>query len=387
MAVLPSFGARRVEGATRQDFNAEDAQLLREHMKAARLRAFRQELVVEQAPVPKPEPDEILVEVEACGVCHSDLHMASRDWPDVAARMTLPATLGHEAVGCVVEKGAGVNGVFIGARVGVGWLHSVCGRCEHCVAGAENVCLERTVTSVDAPGGYAEFMRVRASQAVPIPDGLSSAQAAPWFCAGLTVYHALQNAGVAAGQRVAIFGVGGLGHLAIQLAAGSGAEVVALDVSPAKLELARALGVKEALDGLDPDAVRRLRDGGGPHVALVTAPSKAAYDLAVKTLRRRGTLMVVGLPKEDLTFFADDLAVGEFRILGSAVGTRREMRDLLALVASGAARCQVETWHLEEVNRVFDCLRRGDILGRAVLEIKPARTGADRVVGLDPGRV
>jgi propanol-preferring alcohol dehydrogenase len=352
------------------------SQMLGKRMRAARLRAFRQALAVGQAPIPEPEPDEVLLEVEACGVCHSDLHMVAGDWPDVAARMTLPAILGHEAVGRVVEKGRGVTGVSIGARVGVGWLHSVCGRCEHCEAGAENVCLERTVTSVDAPGGYAEFMRVRASQAVPIPEGLSSAQAAPWFCAGLTAYHALQSAGVTAGQGVAIFGVGGLGHLAIQLAAGSGAEVVALDVSPAKLQLARAMGVKEVLDASDPEAVRRLKDGGGPHVALVTAPSKAAYDLAVKTLRRRGTLMVVGLPKEDLTFFADDLAVGEFRILGSAVGTRQEMRDLLARVASGAARCEVETWRLDEVNQVFDRLRRGDVLGRAVLEMRPARPGA-----------
>ena len=351
--------------------------MLGELMKAAQLKAFRQALVVEQAPIPEPEAGEILLEVEACGVCHSDLHMADGDWPDVAERMTFPAILGHEAVGRVVEKGAAVSGVSIGARVGVGWLHSVCGRCEHCGAGAENVCLERTVTSGDAPGGYAEFMRVRASQAVPIPEGLSSVQAAPWFCAGLTVYHALQSAGVAAGQRVAIFGVGGLGHLAIQLASGSGAEVVALDVSLAKLQLARAMGVKEALNALDPEAVHRLKEGGGPHVALVTAPSRAAYDLAVKTLRRRGTLMIVGLPKEDLTFFADDLAVGEFRILGSAVGTRQEMRDLLAWVASGSARCQVETWRLDDVNQVFDQLRHGEILGRAVLEMKTSRAGAD----------
>src|SRR5258708_11912207 len=219
--------------------------MLGKRMRAARLRAFRQALVVEQAPNPEPEPDEVLLEVEACGVCHSDLHIAAGDWPDVAARMTLPAILGHEAVGRVAGKGTGVKGVAIGARVGVGWLHSVCGKCEHCRAGAENVCLERTVTSVDAPGGYAEFMRVRAAQAVPIPEGLSSAQAAPLFCAGLTVYHALQSAGVAAGQRVAIFGVGGVGHLAIQLASGSGADVVALHVSPAKLQLAPAIGVRQ----------------------------------------------------------------------------------------------------------------------------------------------
>jgi propanol-preferring alcohol dehydrogenase len=347
-------------------------------MRAALLSQFGEALAVEQVPAPEAEPDEIVLEVEACGVCHSDLHMISGDWPDTAARMTLPAILGHEAVGRVVEKGARVTEVPLGARVGVGWLHSVCGRCEHCRADAENVCLARTVTSVEAPGGYAELMRVKASQAVPVPESLPAAQAAPCFCAGLTVYHAWRNAGFVAGQRVAIFGVGGLGHLAVQLARGAGAEVVALDLSSTKLDLARALGVQEALDVGDPETIARLKRGGGPHLALVTAPSKAAYDLALKTLRRRGTLAVLGLPKEDLTFFADDLAIGEFRILGSAVGTRREMRELLALAAAGALRCEVETWRLEDVNQVLDRLQRGEVLGRAVLEMKPAPARRDQ---------
>jgi propanol-preferring alcohol dehydrogenase len=217
------------------------------------------------------------------------------------------------------------------------------------------------------------LMRVKASQAVLIPESLSPSQAAPCFCAGLTVYHAWRNAGISAGQRVAIFGVGGLGHLAVQVAQGAGAEVVALDVNSTKLDLARALGAQEALDVRDPDTIARLKRGGGPHLALVTAPSKAAYDMALKTLRRRGTLAVVGLPREDLTFFADDLAIGEFRIMGSAVGTRREMRELLALAASGTLRCEVETWRLEDVNQALDRLRRGEVLGRAVVEMKVGR--------------
>jgi propanol-preferring alcohol dehydrogenase len=337
-------------------------------MKAVLLKGLGAGLVLEDVPLPRPKPDEILIEVEACGVCHSDLHLAAGEWPDVAARMKLPAILGHEAVGRVAERGAEATGLSLGDRVGIGWLHSVCGRCEPCRAGAENVCLGRTVTSVDAPGGYAEFVCVKAAQAVPIPEDLPAGQAAPYLCAGLTVYHACRNAGIRAGQRVAVFGAGGLGHLAIQLAREAGAEVVALDVSPTKLEFARTLGAKEVVDARDPEAEGRLGGGGAPHVALVTAPSKAAYDLAFRTLRRRGTLAVVGLPKENLTFFADDLVVGEFHIVGSAVGTRVETRELLAIAASGALRCTVEAWPLEDVNHVFDRLRRGDVLGRAVLE-------------------
>jgi propanol-preferring alcohol dehydrogenase len=339
-------------------------------MKAALLKRFGEPLVIEEVPDPEPAADEVLVRVEACGVCHSDLHMAAGEWPDTAARMTLPAILGHEAVGRVVDKGAQAQGLAVGDRVGVGWLSSVCGRCEHCLDGAENVCLDRAVTSVESPGGYAELMRIKASHAIPVPQGLPSEQAAPCFCAGLTVYHACRNAGVVGGQRVAVFGVGGLGHIAIQLARSAGAEVVALDVSPAKLELARSLGAREAYDARDPGTAERLKSAGAPHVALVTAAAKAAYDLAAQTLRRRGTLAVIGLPKEDLTFFADDLVVGEFRIVGSAVGTRQETRELLALAAAGKLRCQVESWRLEDVNRVFERVQRGEILGRAVLRFE-----------------
>ncbi|MBI3404402.1 MAG: alcohol dehydrogenase catalytic domain-containing protein [Acidobacteria bacterium] len=148
-----------------------------------------------------PQPDEVLIKVEACGVCHSDLHMARGDWPDVKAKTVLPAILGHEAVGRVVELGSAVQGIAIGDRVGVGWLYSTCGVCEQCADGAENLCLDRKVTGIAAPGGFAEFMRIRASHAIPIPEKLPSEEVAPYFCAGLTVYHALKKADIRSGQR------------------------------------------------------------------------------------------------------------------------------------------------------------------------------------------
>jgi propanol-preferring alcohol dehydrogenase len=336
-------------------------------MRAALLTAFDGQLHVGETPRPSPRADEVVVRVEACGVCHSDLHMARGEWPDVAAQMSLPAILGHEIVGQVVAKGTDAKGVELGQRVGVGWLASTCGECEYCSTGAENICRDRKVTSVALPGGYAEYARIKASHAIPVPSLLPAEQAAPLFCAGLTVYHALRNAGSFAGLRVAVFGVGGLGHLGVQLAKLGGAEVIAVDFGDAKLDLALKLGAARALDARDPDIVKQLRAGGGPHVALVTAASKAAYDLAFKTIRRRGTILVVGLPKEDLTFFADDLVVSECKIVGSAVGTRAEMHELLALAAAGKIRCEAETVTLDQVSDVFARMDRGELRGRAVI--------------------
>lgn len=364
-------------------------------MRAARVHQFGKALVVEDAPPLEPQPDELLVRVEACGVCHSDLHMIRGDWPDVAARMSLPAILGHEVVGRVERIGAKVQGVAPGTRVGVGWLYSTCEACEYCRDSAENICLHRQVTGVEAPGGFAQFIRMRASHAVPVPESLPAEEAAPLFCAGLTVFHALRNAGfpvrvgaplgapgihespnkgaassapTAEGLRVAVFGIGGLGHLAVQLAAQAGAEVIGVDVSEAKLALACKCGAAEAVNVAAPDAKKLLRANGGPHLAIVTAAAKPAYDLAFRTLRKRGTLAVVGLPKEDLTFFADDWVVGEYRMVGSAVGTRAEMRELLAMAATGKIRCEVETHGLEAINEVFTRMERGEIPGRAVIK-------------------
>lgn len=338
-------------------------------MKAALLKEFSAALEVSDIPRPFLRSDEVLIKVEACGVCHSDLHMAHGDWPDTTAKMTLPAILGHEAVGRVEEVGTAVQGIAVGARVGVGWLYGTCGECECCKAGAENVCEERKVTAIAAPGGYAEFMRIRASHAIPVPEKLPVEEAAPLFCAGLTVYHAFKNAGIQKGQRVAVFGIGGLGHLAVQLAKNAGCEVVAVDVSMQKLELAQKLGAKDCVLAGTDYAEPLLKGDGGPQVAIVTATVKSAYDLAFNTLRRRGTLVVVGLPKEHLTFFADDLVVGEFKIIGSAVGTRAEMKELLTLAVEGKIRCLAETFRLEQINEVYARMERGEIIGRAVIKM------------------
>ena len=336
-------------------------------MQAAILQGFGQALSIEDAPVPSPKPDEVLIRVEACGVCHSDLHVADGDQPGLKA-VTKPRLIpGHEVVGRVVEKGAAVEHLKIGDRVGVAWLHASCGVCEQCLEGLENLCRKSTITGVMVDGGYAEFMCAKASHALVIPDSLSSVEAAPLFCAGVTVYRALHQAHVGPGMRVAVVGVGGLGHLAVQIAQAFGAEVIALDLDDSKLALARELGASVALNAADPESAKAIRKLGGAHVAVVTSAAKAAYDAAIKYLRPAGTLCVVGLPAEALSFSALALVGSEIKVVGSSVGTREDMRAVLQLAADGKLRCHTEEQPLDQVNQVFERMRRGQISGRVVL--------------------
>ena len=336
-------------------------------MRAAILPDFGQPLRLEEVPRPEPEADEVLLQVEVCGVCHSDLHIAEGDLAGFRAATKPRVVPGHEVVGRVVAKGAAVENLALGDRVGVAWLHQTCGVCEPCREGNENLCRKAVVTGMMVDGGYAEFMRAKASHALPIPAGLSSAEAAPLFCAGVTVYRALKNAEVGPGQRVAVFGVGGLGHLAVQMAKAFGAEVLALDVSDDKLALARELGAAQTFDVTAADVHKQVRKLGGAHVAVVTSAAKAAYDLALRCLRPGGTLAVVGLPPEPLTFQALALVGGEYRIVSASVGTRDDLRATLDLAVAGRLRCRVDEAPLAEVNGVFERMRKGAISGRMVL--------------------
>ncbi len=191
-------------------------------MKAAVLHTFKTPLSLEDVPRPDLGGDEVLIKVEVCGVCHSDLHVADGDWAQLAGIVKKPLILGHEIVGRVVERGAALAGadgnVQVGDRVGVPWVHWTCGQCEFCREGNENLCARQRITGVTVDGGYAEFVKAPASHVVRIPDALSSEQAAPLLCAGVTVHRALKQAKIRAGHRLAVFGVGGLGHIAIRLA-------------------------------------------------------------------------------------------------------------------------------------------------------------------------
>jgi alcohol dehydrogenase, propanol-preferring len=339
-------------------------------MQAAVLHAFKTPLALEQVPRPEPTVDEVLIEVELCGVCHSDLHLADGDWPQLASIVKKPLILGHEIVGRVVERGSAVESVKVGDRVGVPWVQWTCGECEFCREGNENLCVRQRITGVTADGGYAEFAKAPASHIVKIPDALPSEQAAPLLCAGVTVHRALKQTRIRAGQRLAVFGVGGLGHLAVQIGRAAGAEVTAIDLSEEKLSLAESLGATRTLNASNRDVVKELRGSGGVHVALVTAAAKSAYDMAFYCVRPAGTLLAVGLPAREVSFPAILMAAAEIQIKASAVGTRQDLREILAMGAGGAVHCQVSPHPLADANEVLGQLSRGEISGRAVLRLR-----------------
>jgi alcohol dehydrogenase, propanol-preferring len=339
-------------------------------MQAAVLTNFGQALSLQDMPVPVPGEDEVLLKVECCGVCHSDLHIIDGDLPGFRVGTKPMLIPGHEVIGRVVQCGPGVSHLHIGDRVGVAWKYSACGKCEQCQEGYENLCAQGGVTGMTVDGGYAQFMKARASHALLIPESLRSDEAAPLLCAGVTSYRALKNAGTGAGQRVAVFGVGGLGHLAVQIARAMGAEVLALDIGEDKLALARQLGAVQAFDAANPESLKAIRRLGGVHVAIVTSAARAAYDAALKCLRPTGTLSVVGLPHEPLQVPALALVGGETRIVGSAVGTREDIREVLALAAKGQVKCHIHTRPLAQANAVLDEMRRGAIQGRIVLDLQ-----------------
>ncbi|MGA9482411.1 MAG: zinc-dependent alcohol dehydrogenase, partial [Candidatus Acidiferrales bacterium] len=336
-------------------------------MKAAILREFKEPLTIDEVAQPIPGADEVLIAVEACGVCHSDLHLADGDWPQLVPITKRPLILGHEIAGRVVEKGASVESLNLGDRVGVPWLHWSCGECDFCRDGNENLCVKQKITGVTVDGGYAEFVKAPATHAIKIPDALSSADAAPLFCAGVTVYRALQHASIQAGQRLAVFGVGGLGHLAVQIAKEMGAIITAVDVSDEKLAQAASLGASETLNAGNVNVVKELRRAGGVHAALVTSASRAAYDTAFKSVRPTGMLLVVGLPSEPICFAPISMAASEIRIRASSVGTREDLRHVLAMAANGKLQCQVASRPLAQVNEVLAELRKGTVSGRIVL--------------------
>jgi propanol-preferring alcohol dehydrogenase len=336
-------------------------------MKAAVLHELKHPLSIEESAEPKPGADEVLIEVEGCGVCHSDLHVADGDWPQIIPITKMPLILGHEIAGRVVEKGVSVDNLELGDRVGVPWVHWTCGECEFCREGNENLCSKQKITGVSIDGGYAQFVKAPASHAQRIPDGLSCIEAAPLFCAGVTVYRALKRAQITPGQRLAVFGVGGLGHLAVQIGRGLGAIVTAIDVTDEKLARAKELGASVTLNSAASNVVKEIRRAGGVHAALVASAAKAAYDTAFRCVRPTGSLLVVGLPSEPICFPAIQMAGLEVHIQASSVGTRDDIRELLTMAAAGKIHSQITTRPLADANEVLAELREGRVSGRIVL--------------------
>lgn len=297
-------------------------------MKAAVVQQFGQPLVVKEVPVPEPAQYQILVKVIACGVCHTDLHAANGDWP---VKPQLPFIPGHEAIGYVVALGAGVEHVKIGDIVGAPWLHSACGCCEYCITGWETLCEQQKNGGYSVNGGFAEYVLADARYVAQFPAGVDCAAMAPIICAGVTVYKGLKETEVKPGEWVAISGIGGLGHLAIQYAKAMGMHVAAIDVADDKLALARQLGAEITINAHDQDPEKAIKNTTtGMHGVLVTAVSPIAFEQGIKMLRRKGTIALVGLPKGSFELPIFETVLNRYTVRGSIVGTRKDMQEAVA---------------------------------------------------------
>ena len=333
-------------------------------MKAAVVTQLGAPLDIREVPVPTPGPGQIVAKVHACGVCHTDLHAANGDWP---VKPTAPFTPGHEGVGEVAALGPGVTHLKEGDRVGMPWLHTACRRCEHCIGGWETLCESQQMTGYTVDGSYAEYVLADADFVGALPDTLEFGPAAPVLCAGVTVYKGLKELEAKPGDWVAISGIGGLGHMAVQYAKAMGLHVLAVDVADEKLALARTLGADATVNAATDDPVAEAQRAGGMHGVLVTAVSTAAFAQGVGMLRRRGVLSLVGLPPGDFPLPIFEVVLKRITVRGSIVGTRLDLAEALAFAGEGKVASHYTWDSLDNINAIFDRMKQGAIDGRVVI--------------------
>jgi propanol-preferring alcohol dehydrogenase len=332
-------------------------------------------LTVEQVVRRELEPGQIRVKVEASGLCHTDIHAAHGDWP---VKPSPPFIPGHEGVGTVVELGRGVTEVAIGERVAMPWLGYACGTCDHCVSGWETLCLEQKNMGYSIDGGFAEYAVAYARYVVEVPEGIDPFDAAPLTCAGVTTYKAVKVAGTRSSDLTAVFGVGGLGHLAIQYAAIAGGRVIAVDLIDDKLELARKLGAEFTVNASKEDPVEAIQRLGGADQAIALAVSPRAFEQAYGSLRRGGTLVFVALPADnDVTIPIFQTVLNGITIVGSIVGTRTDLREVFELHAAGKTHVTREVRPLEHVNESIADVEAGRVAARIVFQPQPAVGDSD----------
>jgi propanol-preferring alcohol dehydrogenase len=337
-------------------------------MRAAVVRQFGKPLTIEEVPIPTPGPGEVLIRIRATGVCHTDLHAADGDWP---VKPSLPFIPGHEGAGVVAAVGAGVRDLKEGDPVGLAWLHDACGGCEYCQTGWETLCETQHMSGYTVNGSFAEYAIGAAPFVARLPKTVDFAEIAPILCAGVTTYKGIKETEARPGEWIAISGVGGLGHIAIQYAKAMGLHVVALDVADDKLALARSLGADLAVRADQPDAVAEVvrTTGGGAHGVLVTAVSNPAFSQALRMVRRKGVVSLVGLPPGDFPTPIFDVVLKRITIRGSIVGTRKDMAEALAFAAEGKVKAHIHKAPLDEINTVLSDLKAGKVDGRMVLTL------------------
>jgi propanol-preferring alcohol dehydrogenase len=345
-------------------------------VKAAVVRRFDRPLTLEDLPIPQPGPGQVLVRVETCGLCHTDIHAARGEWP---VKPSPPFIPGHEGVGVIERLGPGeMFGLEPGMRVALPWLGYACGVCRYCNTGRETLCPHQLNMGYGINGGFAEYALGYARHVVRVPDGISSADASPLTCAGVTTYKAVKVSGATSASVVAVFGAGGLGHLAIQYARITGASVIAVDVNPARLETAREIGAEHIVNPREEDPVAAIQRLGGADAAVSSAVFPEAFEQAFGSLARGGRLVCVGLPAHNqmrLPIF--ETVLGALEIAGSIVGTRHDLEEVFELHRRGLTAVEYAMRSLDDVNAsIADVLEGTAPASRLVFSMQPAPTAS-----------
>lgn len=336
-------------------------------MKVAVVVDFGAPLQLQEWDVPTPGPGQILVRTEACGVCHTDVHAWRGNLP---LKPKPPFVPGHEGIGSVVSIGSGVTLAKMGDRVGVPWLYSACGHCEYCLSAWETVCADAKYGGYTVNGGFAEYILADPNYVARIPDGLKATEAAPIICAGVTTYKGIKETDTKPGQWIAISGIGGLGHLAVQYAKAMGLRVCAIDVDEEKLAHAKQLGAELVVNAKADNPVEAVKQGtgGGAHGVLITAPSLGAFKQGVAMTRKLGTCVLIGLPPGDFPTPLFDVVVNCITIRGSFVGNRMDMAEALSFAAEGKVKADIELQPLTAINDVLTRLEQGKVASRVVID-------------------
>ena len=335
-------------------------------MKAAVMTGVKQPFEIREVEGREPGPGQVRIRIRACGVCGTDTHV----WHGTYINVPLPAILGHEPVGVIDALGPGVVGLDVGDRVGVGWVQRGCGACIHCARAREVYC-PNPVTWEQNGGGFAQDMIAEATGCVRIPDDLDWLPAAPMFCAGFTVMSGYRNAAPKPGDRIAILGTGGLGHLALQIAKAMGHEVIALTRAADKRESLRALGADEVVV-IDQHAGRDLKAVGGADVILATSNNMTQTGQSLGGLRDGGTMVTMAVADAPFSVKPVLALTRQFTIKGSSQNERADLVEVLDLAASGRIKPVLEVYRLDEVNTVFERLDRGAVRYRAVFDLGDA---------------
>ncbi|WP_458730105.1 alcohol dehydrogenase AdhP [Pseudomonas brenneri] len=309
---------------------------------------------------------EALLKMQCCGVCHTDLHVKNGDFGDKTG-----VILGHEGIGIVQEVGPGVTSLKPGDRASVAWFFQGCGHCEYCNSGNETLCREVKNSGYTVDGAMAEECIVVADYSVKVPDGLDSAAASSVTCAGVTTYKAVKVSNIRPGQWIAIYGLGGLGNLALQYAKNVfNARVIAVDINDDQLQFAREMGADLVINSRNEDAAKVIQEKvGGAHAAVVTAVAKVAFNSAVDALRAGGRLVAVGLPPEAMSLDIPRLVLDGIEVVGSLVGTRQDLVEAFEFAAQGKVVPKVTLRPIEDINEIFDEMQQGKIKGRMVIDL------------------